>query len=168
MLCCSQNHRRWFIHCCHDTNRAKSALINLKRRLDLVMFNITMGYKLSPYLAEAMPLLFSINLTYHLATYLMYTSSNKRIPNVNSAITRNGQIDIVHKVDTRNRFFMHVISPLGAYGGCAIALAAKRPDFDCFVSTSRKKRIFIVQNKDRFNTCCMSLKENTNGRFCMP
>ena len=98
----------------------------------------------------------------------MYTSSNKRIPNMNSAITRNGQIDIVHKVDTRNRFLMHVVSPLGAYGGCAIALAAKWPYFDCFVSTSRKKRIFIVQNKDGFYTCCMSLKENTNNRFCRP
>ena len=44
---------------------------------------------------------------------------------MNSAITRNGQINIVHKVDTRNRFLVHVVSPLGAYGGCAIALAAK-------------------------------------------
>ena len=44
---------------------------------------------------------------------------------MNSAITRNGQIDIVHKEDTRNRFLMHVVSPLGAYGGCTIALAAK-------------------------------------------
>ena len=44
---------------------------------------------------------------------------------MNSAITRNGQIDIVHKENTRNRFLMHVISPLGAYCGCTIALAAK-------------------------------------------
>ena len=44
---------------------------------------------------------------------------------MNSAITRNGEINIVHKVDARNRFLMHVVSPLGAYGGCAIALAAK-------------------------------------------
>ena len=88
----------------------------------------------------------------------MNTCSNKWIPNVNWSVARYCQIDIVHKKDAHDRFFVHIVSPLGTDCGRSIPLTSKRPNLDSFVSAPRKKRIFIVQNIYRLDTCIVSLE----------
>ena len=88
----------------------------------------------------------------------MNTGSNKRIPNMKRSVTRHGQIDIIHKKDAHNWFFVHIVSPLGTDSGRSISLTSKRPNLDSFVSAPRKKWIFIVQNIYRLDTCIVSLE----------